>query len=78
MPFIFSVLHLLGVLELGALHRLDNLIYDARLRATMPRTIDDRIVIVDVDEKSLAQIGRWPWSRDVLADLVDKLFDSTR
>ncbi|WP_322561009.1 adenylate/guanylate cyclase domain-containing protein [Rhodoferax sp.] len=74
-PFIFSVLHLLGVLELGALHRLDNLIYDARLRSTMPRTIDDRIVIVDVDEKSLAEIGRWPWSRDVLADLVDKLFD---
>lgn len=74
-PFVFALLHLLGVLELGALHRLDNLIYDARLRAFMPRTLDSRIVIVDVDEKSLAQIGRWPWSRDVLADLVDQLFD---
>ena len=68
-------MHASGVLPLGVVQRLDDIIYDARLRATMPQTIDERIVIVDIDEKSLAEIGRWPWSRNRLADLVDELFE---
>jgi len=36
---------------------------------------DERIVILDIDEKSLAEIGRWPWSRNVMAELNEKLFD---
>jgi adenylate cyclase len=40
----------------------------------MPRSLDPRIVIVDIDEKSLAAIGRWPWGRDRLAALADELF----
>jgi adenylate cyclase len=56
------------------------IVYDARLRLTMPRTLDDRIVILDIDEKSLLERekggeGRWPWPRDRLALLLDKLFD---
>jgi adenylate cyclase len=56
-------------------HQLDSIGYDARLRLTMPGTADDRIVILDIDEKSLKEEGRWPWSRDRLALLMDKLFD---
>ena len=57
--------------------RLDNIIYDARLRFTMPGTVDPRIVILDIDEKSLAipELGQWPWSRDRLAGLMEKLFE---
>src|SRR3954469_15321420 len=29
--------------------------------------------IVNIDEKSLARFGQWPWPRTVVADLVDKL-----
>ena len=36
--------------------------------------VDERIVIVDIDERSLAELGRWPWSRLRLADLVDRIF----
>ena len=53
----------------------ENLLYDWKLRQTMPRTADARIVIIDIDEKSLAELGRWPWGRDRMAALVDKLFD---
>jgi adenylate cyclase len=74
-PLVFGLLHADGVLHLGVLQRLDDIIYDARLRATMPRTLDERVVIVDIDEKSLAEVGRWPWSRDHLARLVDELFE---
>lgn len=54
--------------------RLELIAYDARLRLTVPRGIDDRTVIVDIDEDSLAAEGRWPWRRDKLAKLVDRLF----
>jgi adenylate cyclase len=72
-PLVFALLHASEVLQIGFLQRLDDIIYDARLRATMPKTIDDRIVIVDIDEKSLAEIGRWPWGRNKLADLMEEL-----
>jgi CHASE2 domain-containing sensor protein len=55
---VFAFLHALGVMPIGVLQRLDDIIYDARLRWTMPRTLDERIVIVDIDEKSLAEVGR--------------------
>lgn len=31
------------------------------------------VVIVDVDEASLKELGQWPWPRTVLAELVDRL-----
>jgi adenylate cyclase len=73
-PLLFALLHASGVARIGVLQRLDDIIYDARLRATMPKTIDERIVIVDIDEKSLAEFGRWPWGRNKIAALVDQLF----
>ncbi|MBA2676490.1 adenylate/guanylate cyclase domain-containing protein [Ramlibacter sp.] len=74
-PLLFTLLHAAGALPLGMLQRLDDSIYDARLRATMPATLDPRIVIIDIDEKSLAEVGRWPWGRNRLADLADELFE---
>ena len=61
--------------RIGFVTRLDNILYDWRLAMTMPRARDNRIVILDIDEKSLGEIGHWPWSRNVMAELLDKLFD---
>lgn len=33
-------------------------------------TVEQRITLVTVDEKSLAELGAWPWSRDVMAALT--------
>ena len=41
----------------------------------MPRGVDERLVILDIDEKSLGELGRWPWNRRLMAELVDKLFE---
>lgn len=54
--------------------RLEAAAYDLRLNATLPERRDERIVIVDIDDASLEQIGRWPWSRDRFARLLDNLF----
>ena len=67
--------HSARIYQIPFVNHLDSLIYDAKLRLTMPRTLDPRVVILDIDEKSLAEQGRWPWGRDKLALLMDKLFN---
>ena len=61
--------------SIPAVSALEDYLYDVRVRISMPNTVDDRVVIADIDEKSLAAIGRWPWGRNVLAELVRKLTD---
>ncbi len=78
LPLLFVSLHAVGFVHIGVLQRLDDIIYDARLRATMPKTLDERIVIVDIDEKSLAEVGRWPWGRNKMGDLTNELFDGQK
>ena len=58
------------------LQRLEEQAYDIRLRATMPEKMDPRIVIIDIDEKTLAAEGRWPLSRDRWVLLLTQLFDN--
>ncbi len=66
-----------GVLK-SLQQRIELLAYNVRLNASLPEksVIDSRIVIVDIDEKSLKAEGRWPWSREKIARLVDKLFEN--
>ncbi|MCO5097795.1 MAG: adenylate/guanylate cyclase domain-containing protein [Rhodocyclaceae bacterium] len=61
--------------QFGFINRLDAIIYDTKVRLTMPQSVDERVVILDIDEKSLGEIGRWPWGRDRVSQLVTKLFD---
>ncbi len=63
------------MLTLPFLSRIENLTYDARLRATLHGGTDQRVVIIDIDERSLSTEGHWPWGRDKLAELVNTLFD---
>ncbi len=64
-----------GIIPLRFVDTLENLSYDFRLKLSLPSEIDKKVVIIDIDEKSLAQIGQWPWERNVLGDIVDNLFD---
>jgi adenylate cyclase len=72
--------HAREITRMPLVDRLELLAYDMRLRLTMPRTVDDRVVILDIDEKSVQEKefggeGRWPWPRDRLALIMDRLFD---
>src|SRR4051812_5377454 len=37
------------------------------------RQPSDRVAIIAIDDQSIANIGRWPWPRDVHAQLIDQL-----
>ncbi len=52
---------------------LDSASYDSLLRWSDSRPPDSRIVIVDVDEKSLSTVGQWPWRRDIVGQLISRL-----
>jgi HD-GYP domain-containing protein (c-di-GMP phosphodiesterase class II) len=49
--------------------------YDRFLRALPARPPSGRVVIVDVDERSLSAVGQWPWRRDVVGQLVERVRD---
>jgi len=46
---------------------------DARFRLRGKRPVDDRIVIVGIDEKTLQKVGAWPIPRNAYAKMVDQL-----
>lgn len=44
-----------------------------RLNMEYPRARSGDVIIVDIDDDSLKALGQWPWPRDVIARLVDRL-----
>lgn len=52
--------------------RIDWLAYDAMQTLWTSQPPDD-VVLITIDNESLRTLGRWPWSRHVHADLLDKL-----
>jgi len=58
------------------IERLDYLGYDLQLRTrllTRQTTLNTPVAIIDIDDASLKSEGRWPWSREKIAHLVDEL-----
>jgi adenylate cyclase len=54
---------------------LDRKLLDFRHLARGPVEAGPEVVIVAIDEASLARVGRWPWPRARVAELVDRLSD---
>ncbi|MCL4783641.1 MAG: CHASE2 domain-containing protein [Bryobacterales bacterium] len=55
------------------LTRFDHIAYDAQVREAAAPPLSGHVVIVEIDEASLARYGHWPWPRAVLAELVNKI-----
>jgi adenylate cyclase len=67
-----ALLYTMSVWTSHTIERQDTIIADTRMRLESP-VLDCRIVIVDIDARSLNEVGRFPWSRNVMAKLVDQL-----
>ena len=54
---------------------LQNYSFDT-FQGILPRNIyaEDPVVIIDIDDNSLAQVGQWPWSRNTLAKLTNQAY----
>ncbi len=67
---------LLSISRPHVFDRLDRAAYDIVLRMAGTRQPGPGVVIVDVDERSLATVGQWPWRRDVVGRLIAALHDA--
>ncbi|MFI4956578.1 MAG: CHASE2 domain-containing protein [Gammaproteobacteria bacterium] len=56
--------------------RVNNLFYDMHMRINLiekPKPQENHILIVDLNDDTLHELGRWPWPRDMVAELVSIL-----
>jgi diguanylate cyclase (GGDEF)-like protein len=58
----------------GGLAGLDNRLVEWRMVAA-PRAATGSVVVVDIDARSLAEVGVWPWPRSIHATIIDRLVD---
>ncbi|MFZ3324294.1 MAG: serine/threonine-protein kinase [Usitatibacter sp.] len=59
----------------GVIPSLERWAYDLGVKMTS-KTPSDKVAVIAIDEVSIANIGRWPWPREVQAKLVDQLVAS--
>jgi CHASE2 domain-containing sensor protein/tRNA A-37 threonylcarbamoyl transferase component Bud32 len=62
-------------LATNVLESLDNRLFDQASKHT-GRLPSDQIVMIAIDDQSIANIGRWPWSRDVHAKVIERLSEA--
>ena len=68
--------HVAGYYKVPYINQIENLMYDTRVRLSAKGGIDDRIVIVAIDEASLKRHGHWPFTREKFADMMDNLWSN--
>jgi signal transduction histidine kinase len=70
LPGCLSAVGLLLALKLGFLTPLEQIGYRALFQLRGEQTWDDRLVLIKIDDASLAQLGRFPWSRQRYVELL--------
>jgi HD-GYP domain-containing protein (c-di-GMP phosphodiesterase class II) len=69
------IVAILALVRPGFLTGLDYAVYDRLVRRAGTTPPGGQVAIVDIDEQSLAEIGQWPWRRDTIGRLVDRLHE---
>jgi len=62
-------------LDIPMIHRLEMLFQNAHFQHRGSLSSGPEVVIAAIDEKSIDELGRWPWPRKELAELIDKLVE---
>lgn len=70
--FAFSLV-LFGVANFSPCQRIDLLLYDTLEPWVRSPSASPQTAIIAIDDASLAGFGRWPWTRDIHAQLIDRL-----
>src|SRR5437879_13594770 len=58
--------------QLQLIEGLERFAHDWGVRASA-RTPSDRISVIAIDKRSIDNIGRWPWARDIHAKMIESL-----
>lgn len=63
----------LSIIRPPFLETLDRKFYDIHFALRGPIPTSDRIVLTTIDEKSLQELGRWPWPRSLIARIFEAI-----
>ncbi|MBI2982189.1 MAG: CHASE2 domain-containing protein [Deltaproteobacteria bacterium] len=75
-PFTLTLIGLLiALLKPSFFEILEGKLYDIHFALRGPVAVSDQIVIAVIDEKTIAQVGRWPWPRAVYAHLFEEILN---
>ena len=66
-------LFLIKIQDSNFVRKVENISYDAYQSFFIEKSTFEDVVIIDIDEKSIGEIGQFPWRRDIFADLIQKL-----
>lgn len=55
------------------LDRLNAMVFDTYQKLKPREAAESAVAVVDIDDESIRQLGQWPWSRTVLASVIDRL-----
>ena len=66
-------LFLIKIQDSNFVRKVENISYDAYQSIFIKKSTFDDVVIIDIDEKSIGEIGQFPWRRDIFANLINKL-----
>ena len=64
---------LIKIQDSNFVRKIENISYDAYQSLFIEKSTFDEVVIIDIDEKSIGEIGQFPWRRDIFANLIQKL-----
>jgi CHASE2 domain-containing sensor protein len=59
-------------LPIGTREALERIAYDVGVRGS-ERTPSDRVAVIAIDDRSIDNLGRWPWPRNIHAEMIDYL-----
>lgn len=68
--------HVLRTSVYPSLRRIEGLYTDLKFRLRGPRPVQQKIVIVEIDDRAVSELGRWPWHRDAVAVVVQQALDA--
>lgn len=55
------------------LEKLNFLVFDSYQTLSPRAAAESAVLVVDIDDESIRQLGQWPWSRTMLARMIDRL-----
>ena len=61
-----------ALLRVEALEGLERIAYEVGVRG-FQRTPSDRVAVIAIDDRRIDNLGRWPWPRNIHADMIDTL-----
>lgn len=73
LPTVFAIIIIIPMVYLGFLQTIEFWAYNSFTNWRGDRYWDERVIIIAIDDQSISKIGRFPWSRDLYVQMIQKL-----